>query len=126
MIRQGVFADCPVYWEIAVGDPQCIVLRPSDVGRITWRQLKAEKGEEFEAGGRLLVGVRRITAETAQELLDANPTLAARDGEQLYGIDTVRRLQQDVHVRVLEELEWQPGTATGRVFNLSPTKSVGV
>jgi hypothetical protein len=124
VLREGEFEGCRLYWSISLEDTQCMVFLPDEVGRILWRRVTPEPGEAQEEGGRLLVGVRKISPDLAATLLEANPALATRDGETTVGEAAVRRLQKDVHVRVLEQLTWIPGSSAGQIFALPPGRQL--
>jgi hypothetical protein len=117
-LRQGTFKKARIYWTISVRDQMCIVVDPKVAGKFEWREQVIEPGDILEEDGRLLVAVRVVNQEEAEEFVKSNPSLQLRDGVKLSEIEAVRRLQEDVHVKVVEQLSWIAGSPIGVIFKL--------
>lgn len=113
----GYMNESPIYWEMAGGAEQCVVVDLGMAGGIAWRPIPPLDAEVVRVEGPLLVGVRPIDQALASSLV-ADDDGFRRDGDQLLEPDeAVWRLQQRTQVRVLENLRWEPGSAeAGKVF----------
>jgi len=124
--RPGSFDGCPFYRLTSVRESKCLVFDSRALGQVAWRQVSPYPEEIFVDRDRLLLGVRLITEDVAQELLDLNPELGRRpmpDGSVESG---TRRLQLDVQVRVLEQfaLPGPPESVGGWIYQLRPDEPV--
>jgi hypothetical protein len=118
LLRRGDFRGTRAYWTVAVRNQNCIVFDSSNAGRLCWRRMTSEASEDLQEDGRLLVRVTQISEAGARELITSNSNFSVRDGVNLAEPEAIRRLREEVHVEVLEDVVWYRGTGSGIVFEM--------
>jgi hypothetical protein len=109
----------PLYWSITSEIEHCLVLPLGIVGRIGWRRIDPRAGDRQEESGRLIVGIQAVTEQTARELIDSDDAFNDFDSVANPNLDPLQRLQENVIVRVLEDIAWIPGESMGRAFEVN-------
>ena len=99
----GTVSGVPVFWETAVGAEMCVILDPSHMGQLWWREVVSEASDAsiVESVGRLTVEIQAVTEELATRLLEQSA--GPHDGPESSD-EMKRQLEQKVLVKIQERI----------------------